>query len=106
MGGDALQLDAIDGGIFHQYMALMDKIISFWRGAHVNRDVGVICVVRVDPVSHRDLGGVMVMASVGPVVSCCGSGKQNLKPARRLRPVICVPALYVYTCLQRQRQSR
>lgn len=51
-------------------MAPMGESIHFWRGAHVNRDVGVVCVVRLDPVSHRDLGsGVVVVAPTRPDVS-------------------------------------
>lgn len=79
MDGDALQhLDAIDGDVFHQYMALMSELIPVWHEAHVDRDVGVIYVVRAGPVSHRDLGGAMVMAPVRPVVSCCSPKERVL----------------------------
>lgn len=91
MGGDALQqLDAIDGDVFHQYMALMGGVTPFWREAHVDRDVGVVRVVRVGPVSRRDLGGVMVVTSVRSVVSCCdpkkrGSSDLHQKSERKAR---------------------
>lgn len=72
-------------------MALMSELIPVWHEAHVKRDVGVIYVVRAGPVSHRDLGGAMVMAPVRPVVSCCSPKervliyrkKQNVKPTWR-----------------------
>jgi len=48
-------------------MSLMCNIISVWRVAHVDRNVGrssVLCSL-----SRRDLGGVVIVAPVRSVVS-------------------------------------